>query len=166
MYSIGQIIIYTTYGICRIDSIIQREFNGQVMDYYILTPLNGTKASLQVQVNNPVTLEKLRALLSKEELEELIVQIPFIEPYWIENENERKKHFATILRSGKRSEIIGIMRSIYNHQTQLKDRGKKLHACDEQYLKDAEKIIYEEMSYVLNIEKSSVNQFLSTQFEK
>ncbi len=160
MYSVGETIIYTTYGLCKISDIIQKEFNGSLLDYYILKPLNDAKSSLQVQVNNPITKEKLRAILSKTEIIELIHQIPSIEPYWIENENERKKHFSSILRCGKRIEIIGILKSIFEHQNELRLRGRKLHACDEQYFKDAEKIIYEEMAYVLNINKNDIVQFI------
>ena len=83
-----------------------------------------------------------------------------IEPYWIENENERKRQFSDILRTGTRPQIIGIIRSVYEHSKGLKDKGRKLHACDEQACKDAEKIIYEELSYVLEIERSKILDFI------
>jgi len=161
MFQIGDTIIYTTYGICRIDDLIKKEFNGEVKDYYILKPLNDSKASLQIQVDNPITREKLRSILSKDEVLSLINQVPAIEPYWIENENERKRHFSTILRCGQRTEIIAIIKSIFEHSKGLKDKGRKLHACDEQYCKDAEKIIYEEFAYVLQMEKREVQDLMS-----
>ncbi len=165
MYNIGDIIIYTTYGLCKIDNLVQKEFNGKIMDYYILKPLNDAKASLQIQVDNPITQEKIRTLLSKKEIMQLIHDIPLVEPYWIENENERKRHFSNILRFGKRIEIIAIIKSIHEHQKLLKEKGRKLHACDEQYFKDAEKIIYEEFSYVLNIDKREVASFITNEIE-
>ena len=165
MYSIGETIIYTTYGLCKVDNIVQKEFNNELHDYYILKPLHDAKASLQVQVNNPITAEKLRSILSADEVLALIKQIPQIEPYWIENENERKRHFSNILRSGTRVEIIGIIRSINEHHQKLKERGKKLHACDEQYYKDAEKIIYDEFAYVLNINKYEVKDYINKELE-
>mgnify|MGYP001622866082 CR=1 FL=1 len=165
MYQIGDTIIYTTYGICKVANIVQKEFNGQVTNYYLLTPLVGMKALLQVPVDSPVAKEKLRPILSEHEIYSLIEQIPTVKPYWIDNENERKKHFSNILRCGKRIEVIGIIKSIYEHQKELKERGKKLHACDEQYFKDAEKIIYEEIAYVLNIKKSDVVNFIISNIE-
>lgn len=165
MYSIGETIIYTTYGICRVEDIVQKEFNKELHDYYILRPLHDPKACLQVQVNNPVTQEKLRAILNKNEVFDLIKQIPQILPYWIENENERKRHFSGILRSGTRVEIIGIIRSIYEHHQKLKERGKKLHACDEQYYKDAEKIIFDEFAYVLDINHLEVKEFIINELD-
>lgn len=165
MYNVGDTIIYTTCGLCRIDALIQREFNGEIKNYYILKPLNDSKTSLQVQVDNPVTKEKLKTLLKKDDILNLIQKMPLVEPYWIENENERKRHFATVLRSGKRDEVLGVIKSIYEHQKLLKERGRKLHACDEQYYKDAEKMIYEEFSYVLKIEKQDIASFIFSQME-
>lgn len=165
MYNIGDTIIYTTCGLCRIDDLIQKEFNGELKNYYILKPLNDSKTSLQVQVDNPVTKEKLKALLKKDDILSLIQKMPLIESYWIENENERKRHFSAVLRSGRRDEVLGIIKSIHEHQKLLKERGRKLHACDEQYCKDAEKIIYEEFSYVLQIERKDIASFIFSQIE-
>lgn len=160
MFQVGDTIIYTTYGLCRIDDLVKKEFNGEMKDYYILKPLNDSKASLQIQVDNPITKEKLRKILTKSEALDLINQVPSIEPYWIENENERKRHFSNILRCGLRSEIIGIIKSILNHSIGLKERGRKLHACDEQSCKDAEKIIYEELAHVLEKERKEIQELL------
>lgn len=160
MYKSGDIIVYTTYGICRVDAITERMFNNELKQYYILKPLNDPKASLQIQTDNPITIAKIRDVLSADEAMDLIHQIPFIEPYWIENENERKRHFSDILRTGKRTEIIGIIKSVFEHSKGLKDKGRKLHACDEQYYKDAEKLIYEELSYVLGIERKDIVDFI------
>ncbi len=160
MYKSGDIIVYTTYGLCRVEDIIERVFNNELKQYYILKPLNDPKASLQIQTDNPITISKIRDVLNRDEAMDLIHQIPFIDPYWIENENERKRHFSETLRTGTRPQIIGIIRSVYEHSKGLKDKGRKLHACDEQACKDAEKIIYEELSYVLGIERNQILDFI------
>ncbi len=165
MYSVGDTIIYTTYGICKIVDQIQREFNGQLKNYYILRPIHDPKASLQVQVDNPLTNEKIKVLLTKDEIYSLIGTIPTLKSYWIENENERKKQFSSILRSGERCEIIRIIRSIYDHQIELKERGRKLHACDEQYFKDAQKMIDEELNYVLENNPKSILDYIIDELE-
>ena len=165
MFNVRQIIIYTTYGICKIDSLIQKDFNGQTFDYYVLKPLNNDKTSLLVQVNNPITLSKLKQLLSKDEALELIQSIPQIDSTWIENDNERKRVFTDIIRNGERKKIISIIKSVYNHQKILKEKGRKLHSIDDQFYKDAEKIIYDELSYVLEIDKADVIGFITNTLE-
>ncbi len=160
MFNVGDIIIYTTTGLCRIDSLIKKEFNGQIKDYYILKPLNDNRSVLQVQVDNPITQIKLKTLLSKDEIMETIAKLPVLEPYWIENENERKKTFSEILRNGERLEILKLIKSILEHHKGLKEKGRKLHACDEQYLKDGKKLIAEEFSYVLNMDRPSFEEYI------
>ncbi|MBQ9124752.1 MAG: hypothetical protein IJY14_03580 [Acholeplasmatales bacterium] len=161
MFSIGDTILYTTSGICRVDSLIEKEFNGSLVSYYVLKPLFDSKTTLTVPVDNPITNTKLHQLLSKDDILALLQEYPSIEPYWIENENERKKHFSNILRTGNRKDTITMLKSIKNHQIGLKDRGRKLHACDEQTLKDATKLIADEFSIVLNMEKSYIVEMLN-----
>lgn len=163
MYNIGEIIIYTTYGVCKIEDITSQTFNGETKSYYILKPINDQKSLLQLQSDNPIVLSKLRHLLSVDGIFELIHSMPLIETYWIDNDNERKKHFSNIIKSGSRAETIAVIKSINEHHANLKERGRKLHASDEQYLKDAEKLIYDEISYVLGIERKLVPTFINNE---
>ncbi|MGM9970233.1 MAG: CarD family transcriptional regulator [Anaeroplasma sp.] len=160
MFEIGDVVIYTTYGICKITEQISRNFNGQDNDYFVLVPLSEAKTQLTIPVNNPITLARLHSLLSRDEIISIIDQIPFLEAYWVENDNERKKIFAEIIKSGNRIETIKLIKSIKNHQLSLKNKSRKLHASDEQSMKDAEKLIIDEFAYVLNIDKKELyNQF-------
>ena len=47
-------------------------------------------------------------------------------------------------------------RNLYLHQIDLLEQGKKLHAADERFLKDAEKMLFEELAYVFGITVSEV----------
>ena len=49
-----------------------------------------------------------------------------------------------------------MLRSVKKHQLSLKDKVRKLHACDEQVMHDAEKLIVDEFSYVLKKDKVEV----------
>ena len=60
--------------------------------------------------------------------------------------------------------LLGVNFILWHHQ-KLKERGKKLHACDEQYYKDAEKIIYDEFAYVLDINRLDVKDFITNELE-
>lgn len=160
MYKTGDIIIYTTYGVCKVDDVVAETFAGETKNYYILKPLNDSKSSIKVQTDNPIVVSKLRDLLNPEDIFELIHQIPFVETYWIDNENERKRVFSNILRSGSRTEIIQVVKSIDAHQKRLKEKNRKLHACDEQSLKDGLKLILDEFSFVLGIPKNEILNFV------
>lgn len=44
--------------------------------------------------------------------------------------------------------------------------GKKLHACDERFFRDAEKMLYEEFAAALNIDKEGVLPFILSKIKK
>lgn len=156
MYCIGDVVLYTTYGICRIKDIIKRVFNGNENSYYVLIPITEAKTELTIPVDNPMTLSRLHPLLPSDEIEKIIEAVPYLEVYWIENENQRKKDFGDIIKNGNRLETLKMIKSIKAHKLSLKDKSRKLHACDEQYMREGQKLIVDEFSYVLNVNKVDI----------
>ncbi len=150
MYKQGDVLLYTVYGICRVREIINMNFNGSNNDFYVLVPINESKTELTVPVNNPLTSSRLHPILNAEEIKKIISEIPNIDTFWIDNDNERKKEFSDIIKLGDRSKTISLIKSIKKHQYSLKDKNRKLHSSDEQSMRDAEKLIFDEFSYVLN----------------
>ena len=149
MFQISDVVVYTTYGICRVENIIDMNFNGNLTKYYVLVPLSEAKTELTIPVDNPITNARLHELLSEDEITEIIDEIPYLEPFWIPNDNERKKAFNEIIKKGNRKDTLQMLKSVKKHQLSLKDKVRKLHACDEQVMHDAEKLIVDEFSYVL-----------------
>ena len=98
MFQIGDVLVYTTYGICRVENIIEMNFNGSLTKYYILVPLSEAKTELTIPVDNPITNSRLHKLLTPDEINEIINQIVYLEPFWIPNDNERKKAFNDIIK--------------------------------------------------------------------
>ena len=156
MFQIGDVVVYTTYGICRVENIIDMNFNGNLTKYYVLVPLSEAKTELTIPVENPITMSRLHGLLSENEINEIIDEIPYLETFWINNDNERKKAFNDIIKKGNRKDTLQMLKSVKKHQLSLKDKVRKLHACDEQVMHDAEKLIVDEFSYVLKKEKIDV----------
>ena len=59
-----------------------------------------------------------------------------------------------------------MLKSVKKHQLSLKDKVRKLHACDEQVMHDAEKLIVDEFSYVLNKEKIEIYTIINNELMK
>ena len=78
--------------------------------------------------------------------------MPKEKPNWIENEQERKAKYKEIIAKGDRRELIRLIKSVYLHGQKLKLTGKKLHVVDERFLKEAERLLYDEFAHVLKIE--------------
>ena len=94
----------------------------------------------------------------------LIQEIPFIENIWIDNDNQRKRDFGEVIKSGDQKNILQIIKSIYIHSLGLKDKGRKIHVSDEQIMKDGEKLILDEFAYVLKRDRSELLLEIKSKF--
>ncbi len=166
MLEINDIIIYTTYGICKIKNKITMNLNGNSNEYFVLIPLTDAKTEITIPIANSLIMSRVLPLLDKNQILTIINEIPFIDTYWIDNDNERKKEFSDIIKKGDRRQTIKLIKSIKNHQNGLKGKGRKLHATDESAMKDALKLILDEFSYVLDRDRNDLLNELNIIFEK
>ena len=61
--------------------------------------------------------------------------------------------------------MVRLIKSVYLHGQKLKSTGKKLHVVDERFLKEAERLLYDEFAHVLKIERSQVIPFITQQVD-
>ena len=53
-----------------------------------------------------------------------------------------------------------MVHAIYLHRQQLKERGRKLHQCDERALREGQQMLSDEFSYVLHIQPEEVESYI------
>ena len=158
--------MYGTHGICKITEITEKDFMGTKKKYYVLKPINDAGATLFAPVNNEKVESKMRRILTKEEILELIETMPDEEANWIHNENERKEKYKRIITSGDRVELIKMIKALYNHKKKREEEGKHLYLSDERFFKEAERILYDEFQYVLKLQKTEVLPFIFQKLER
>lgn len=163
MFQINDTILYGADGICVIKEITERTFGGKTQEYYVLEPVYGNQSTIYVPTGSEKLLAKMRRILSAEEIHELIESMPEDELLWIENESERKQAYSEILRSGDRKAMVRLIKTLYLRQQELKQSNRKFHACDERFMKDAEKILYHEFAHVLHLKPQEVQPFILNQ---
>ena len=156
MYKIGSIVVYGTEGLCKICDITERTFGKETSEYYVLSPLSNEAETVFVPKNNEKVLKRMRSILSKQRASELLEAAPSEYVEWVENDRERQQMYKQILLCGSSEDLLMMTRALYLHQIELLERGKKLHAADERFLKDAEKMLFEELAYVFGITVSEV----------
>lgn len=160
MYSVKDTVLYAQHGVCVIEQICRREFMGEVGDYYQLRPIAETHATLFVPVGNPNSEKKMRPILTKSQVMELIHALPAVETDWIENATDRKRRCTEILRECDRNELIRMVKSIYCRKSELVGMGRKLTASDERAMKEGERLIFDELAHVLEIRREEVLPFI------
>lgn len=160
MYSKDDIVMYASQGVCKITDITTKEIGGKSIEYYVLKPIYSDTALVYIPIANETLTGKMRRVLAKEEILTLIHSIEKEDQPWIENEHIRKEKYKEILSCGDRHGLISMIKALYVHRTYLNEHGKKMHVVDERFFKEAEKILYEEFAFVLNIKLEEVLPFI------
>jgi len=151
MFQMNDVIIYGAQGVCRITGTEVKSFGGARRTYYVLKPVNDPGSTIYAPTDNDAVRRKMRRLLTKEEIHHLIDSMPMENALWVENENERKELYRSILSRGDHLELIKMIKAIYAHKLERELEGKRLHMSDERFFKDAEQILYSEFQYVLDL---------------
>jgi len=135
--------------------------------YFVLKPVKDMGSTIFAPTDNAHVLKKMRRLLTKAEIDQLIDSMPENNTQWVENENERKERYKEILSGGEPSEMIKMIKAIYAHKKEREVEGKRLHMSDERFFKDAEQILYNEFQYVLDINtKEDLMAYIFSRIEK
>ena len=160
MFKENDIVIYGSQGVCRVGTPVKKTIKGKAQEYYVLYPISADSSAIFIPVNNTELLNKIRDMLSLEEIKELIKALPKTEYEWIDDDALRRKKFKEAISSGDRKAVASVIKSIYNEQQRRKAEKKKLAVSDEILLKQAEDLLYGELALVLNIKPEEVVSFL------
>lgn len=160
MFNINDVIMYGSHGVCKIEGIEDKELMGTKKKYFVLKPVKSEISTYFVPTENDKLLAKMRKLLSVKEINELIDSMANEKANWITNENERREKYRAILCDGNPLELIKIIKAIFIEKKEREANGKRLHSSDERFLKDAERILYGEFEYVLNLSEDQLMTYI------
>ncbi len=151
MYNVEDYVIYGASGVCRISDIKKERIKGVTREYYVLKPVYAENSTLYIPLDNMNLVERIRPVISSEELDTVLLAVPDRNDEWIENDFERAEKYKETLRSGNRTEIIEIIRVINRRQKELQSRGKHLHVADERIKREAQTPLCSEIAFVKTI---------------
>ena len=156
MYQIGQYIIYGSTGVCKVESLVEKPPHGL---YYVLKPLYES-GTIYTPAEHPKVF--MRPVISGEEARELVRRMPQIEPDACEGTDQRAltEHYRGLLHTYQCESLVKIIKGVYLKGKQAAARGKKLGKTDQQFMKRAEELLYEELSLALDIPKEQVKDHI------
>ncbi|MEE1353694.1 MAG: CarD family transcriptional regulator [Acutalibacteraceae bacterium] len=166
MLEVNSYVMYGGNGVCLVADRRKEKFAGQWKEYYILKPVNNEDSTLYVPTDNEKLLSKMKDVLSYDEIMDIIHSLPKENIDWVEDNKEREAMYDEIFSSGDRRELLLLVKSLYKHKQERKAEGKKLWTIDENAMKRAEKLVYEEFATVLNIEAEEVVPFIEEELER
>lgn len=161
MFQVNDLIVYGNHGVCKITDIgtISMSMVDKNKQYYTLRPVYQHETVVYAPVDNGKTI--MRLIISKEEAERLIDDIPRIESVWIGNEKEREVQYRASLRTCDCKELIKIIKTLYKRKQSRIENGKKVTAVDERYFRIAEEQLYGELAIALEMEKEKVGPYIT-----
>lgn len=165
MFHTGDVIVYGVHGVCTVIGMEIREASARKVRYYVLQPKEQPDARYYVPADNPSAVAKLRKLMRKDQVNRLLAEFAQHGSTWIVDENTRKQHYRSLMSTADIQGIFSMIHALHAHRQQLASAGRKFYQCDENFLKDAEKLLGAELAEVLEIPENQVGDYVRTALE-
>lgn len=162
MYSVNEKIHYGGSGVCVIQEIATMRFGRTREKYYVLKPVYQNSSVIYVPVENAALVSKMRPVLSREEVDRLIDGMPEIPTAWEEDPQARKASFEALLRSNECRSLIILIKTLHAQKERRQADGKALHVSDETFLREAQRLLYDEFAGALEIQPAQVHAYIQS----
>ena len=160
MYQSGECVIYGVHGVCKIIGKEKQLVNRKRTEFLVLAPLGQNESRFYLPTANDTAMGKLRPVLSCEALMDLLDSERIREDVWICEESLRKQHYRDLIGSGDRIALMQMVHALYGYRSAQFAAGKKFHLCDENFLRDAEKLLTSEICHVMNKTPEEARSYL------
>ncbi|MHC0038520.1 CarD family transcriptional regulator [Pseudoneobacillus sp. C159] len=147
MFTIGEVIVYSEHGLCRVDDIREKTISDETKTYYELHPLDQENLIISVPIDSKKVL--MLKTLDRESALEIIAtfQQPGIE--WIDDPKLRSRKYNELIHSGDRSKIARIASTLMRKNLEMKANSKKLYDQDRKLLQTIQNILFHELALSL-----------------
>lgn len=160
MYEVGEYVVYGNKGVCRIEDITHIDISGADKErlYYVLAPLDDVNGRIYA----PTDKQKItmRNVISKEQAEDLIRELPEIELLWITDDKQRESKYKEAMSSCDYRSWVSVVKTLYVRKKERIEQGKKITSLDERYMRAAENELYSELSLTLGISKENMETYI------
>ena len=165
MYQNGDWVMYGIHGVCRVAGTEKQLVNRKRTEYLVLESLSQTESKFYLPTANPTAMAKIKAVLPAQELRDLLASEEIREDVWIQEENQRKQTYRALISSGDRTALLKMVNTLYRYKAAQAAAGRKFHQCDDNFLRDAEKLLTSEIALVLEISQEEARDYLRQQLK-
>lgn len=166
MFSVGDRVVYGSHGVCTVAAQERQLVNRKPVIYLVLEPLGQRGSRYLVPTHNAAAMEKLRPMLSAGELTALLAAEDIRKDAWICDEGQRKLRYRELLSGGDRERLLQMICTLYRYRRAQTEAGKRCHMCDENFLRDAEKLLCSEISVVMQMLPEEAKLYLRQQLNR
>lgn len=166
MFEVGEYIVYGVKGVCRVEDITHIDISGADKNrlYYVLTPIGESSGKIYAPTDNQKVM--MRRIISKEEADRLIDELPQIELLWVPDDKQREAKYKEALNTCDYRAWVSIVKTLYLRKQERVSQGKKITALDERYMRTAENELYSELSLTLGVPKDEMENYIRDRLEQ
>jgi len=159
MYRIGDLVVYGSTGVCRVQNIGPAP-GGGARAFYTLKPLYQT-CTIYAPVEGGQVF--MRPVISRAEAEALVASIPEAAPQACAFRDLRQltEHYEAAIRSQSCTELLALSMSIYRKKQEAAVSRRRLGQTDERFMKRAEELLFGELAVALDIPVGQVADYIS-----
>ncbi|MFJ5716013.1 CarD family transcriptional regulator [Neobacillus sp. NPDC093127] len=156
MFTIGDLIIYSAHGICRVDDICEKTVSGMTRPYYVLHPIeNNHQLTISTPVNNNKVV--MLELIHQEGANEILESFKDPGIKWVDNPNIRYRLYSDIINTGDRKEIALVVNTLMAEKMEVELHGRKLYEQDRKLLTTTQNILFKELAISLKTTFEEIN---------
>lgn len=161
LLKIGDVVVYGAQGICKIDGLDTKTIGKTDIEYYVLKPIFNDNTAVFVPVENATLTAKMQSVLTKTQADELICKTDGIDIIKTISENQKRELYKTVLSSNNREKLISLIKTIRQERDSRRENNKKLNISDEQILRKAEMLLYNELAFVYGVAPEEVKNIIN-----
>ena len=162
MFQKGDLIVYGSTGVCRVEDIGPLKNMGDSKDkkdYYTLSPVFGSGV-IYIPANTSVFM---RPVLTKEQVDALIDRIPTLENDTIDLSSLRhlSEHYHAAFESHQCMDLLKLIHALYQKGQNTIQQGRRIGLTEMKYRKHAEELLHGEFSVALGIPYDEVSDYIA-----
>lgn len=125
MFQVGDYIVCGSNGVCKVEEVGPLRLSRVSKDrtYYTLKPVYDAGGKIFIPVDNDKVV--LRFILSKEQVMELLEEIPQIDRLWIKDEKKREQEYKSAVNSCDCKRLVQIIKTLYFRKRERIRNGKR-----------------------------------------
>ncbi|MDR0383025.1 MAG: CarD family transcriptional regulator [Spirochaetaceae bacterium] len=157
-FKLKQRVVYPTQGVGVINSIEEKDFNGETVPYFVVY-IEVTDMTIMVPVSKVEDLG-IRAIVPAEDAQKAL---DFIGEPFEPNPSDWKLRYQMnldLLKKGTVMDIAAIVRSLYH-----RSKVKELPIMERKLYESAKKLFEDELSYALKKNKDEIETIIHTRLE-
>ena len=165
-FDIGDEVVHGSDGVCMVVDISTVNMDGIPRDrlYYILRSKVQKDGLIYVPYENGGNM--MRPALDAKQAGELVSSIPDIGLLPDTDDRSREQLYRKCIKSRDCRCLVSIIKTLYIRNRDRVATGRKASMLDERYLKQAEEILYAELSNALGIPEEKMREYIGGKIER